>query len=702
MRSSSPEPKGKLDAMTGYSFTTPVWDGGAWVTPAVAEVRAAPKVNGPEDQPRQQDVPVQWDQIDWRRHEGQVRRLRQRIFKAAREQDWPKVRNLQKLMLRSRSNTLVSVRQVTQRNAGRKTAGIDGEVALTPEARADVAVRVHQSISSWRPRAVRRVYIPKASNRAKLRPLGIPVLIDRCHQARVKNALEPEWEARFEPRSYGFRPGRGCHDAIESLFSTLKGKSARAWILDADLASAFDKISHEHLLGMLGGFPAKGMIAGWLRAGIFEAGKGFAPTGEGTPQGGVISPLLLNIALHGLEEAAGVRYHLSGAHAGVVKRDSPALTRYADDLVVCCHSRQQAEQVKARLAEWLEPRGLAFNEAKTRIVPLSEGFDFLGFNLRRYPNGKLLTKPSAAAIKRLRNRLAKEFQALRGTNVAAVLAKIVPITRGWVAYYQTGVSTRAFAALTDYLWKLTYKWARWSHQNKPRCWIVGRYFRKFEKFRNDRWVFGDKDTGAYLPKPAWTDIVRHTLVKGGASPDDPALADYWAHRRRKIKPPLDSYTIRLLTRQDGRCSLCGGKPADPRPAPPVPPGLGTLAPVGHQTGDQGGLPGPPRHAQRRTQQPDTPRTRHLPPGETSVPAGREHRAVAEDLNRPGGLPGPCARERACTVLRGPRCSNAPGLPGRELVHEYKTKGPVYRRTVQTTLKASYTGHYRKGLVDLLD
>ena len=158
--------------MTGYSFTTPVWDGGTWVTPAVAEVRAAPEANGPEDQPR--NAPAQWDRIDWRAQEGQVRRLRQRIFTAAQEQDWPKVRNLQKLMLRSRANTLVSVRQVTQRSTGRKTAGIDGEVALTPEARAAVAVRVHQSISSWRPRAVKRVYIPKASNRAKLRPLGMP------------------------------------------------------------------------------------------------------------------------------------------------------------------------------------------------------------------------------------------------------------------------------------------------------------------------------------------------------------------------------------------------------------------------------------------------------------------------------------------------------------------------------------------------
>ena len=227
--------------MTGYSFSTPVWQGGAWVTPVVAEVVAAPEANGPEDQPRKQDAPAGWDQIDWREHEGQVRRLRQRIFKAAQEQDWPRVRNLQKLMLRSRSNTLVSVRQVTQRNAGRKTAGIDGEVALTPGARADVAVRVHQSISSWNPRAVRRVYIPKASNRAKLRPLGIPVILDRCHQNRVKNALEPEWEARFEPRSYGFRPGRGCHDAIAAIYNVCKGPMAsRVWALDADLAAALD------------------------------------------------------------------------------------------------------------------------------------------------------------------------------------------------------------------------------------------------------------------------------------------------------------------------------------------------------------------------------------------------------------------------------------------------------------------------------
>jgi RNA-directed DNA polymerase len=192
--------------------------------------------------------------------------------------------------LRSWSNTLVSVRQVTQRNTGRKTAGVDGQVALTSQTRAEVAVQVHATRSSWQPQAVRRVYIPKASDKTKMRPLGIPVIMDRCHQARVRHALEPEWEARFEPRSYGFRPGRGCHDAIESLFNTLHGHSRRVWILDADLAGAFDNIDHDHLLNTIGGFPARRMVAGWLRAGIVEAGKGFSPTEAGTPQGGVMTP----------------------------------------------------------------------------------------------------------------------------------------------------------------------------------------------------------------------------------------------------------------------------------------------------------------------------------------------------------------------------------------------------------------------------
>jgi RNA-directed DNA polymerase len=514
-------------------------------------------VNGPEDPPRFDLDAVDWDFIDWQAAEREVRRLRQRIFKATQEGNLAKVRGLQKLMLRSRSNTLVSVRQVTQRNAGRKTAGIDGEVALTSEARADVAVRVHQTIRNWKPLAVKRVYIPKAGNKNKLRPLGIPVVLDRCHQSRVRNALEPEWEARFEPRSYGFRPGRSCQDAIAAIYTTCNGLMAkRLWALDADLAAAFDKIDHDYLLKVIGQFPARGMIRNWLKAGVFEPGKGFAPTEEGTPQGGTISPLLLNVALHGLEEAAGARFQTTGVRAGNAERGSVILVRYADDIIALCHSNEQAEQVKARLAAWLAPRGLAFNEDKTRITHLDDGgFDFLGFSVRRY-HRKLLIKPSNAAVRRLRKRLATEMRALRGSNTMAVLATLSPIIRGWAAYYRGVVSSRLFSSLDHYLWQLLYKWATWGHANKPKSWIVGRYFGKFNKFRNDKWVFGH-DSDTYLIKFSWTNIVRHVLVKGSASPDDPALAEYWAERRKRVKPPLDNYTMRLLARQDARCPLCG-------------------------------------------------------------------------------------------------------------------------------------------------
>jgi RNA-directed DNA polymerase len=460
-------------------------------------------------------------------------------------------------MLRSWSNTLVSVRQATQRNAGRETAGVDGKVALTDPARQSLAVRVHQQARSWRPLPVKRVYIPKAQS-GKLRPLGIPVIADRCHQGRVRNALEPEWEARFEPKSYGFRPGRSCQDAIAAIYTTIaRSRATRLWVLDADLSAAFDRIDHHHLLAQLGSFPGRELIRLWLKAGVFEAGKGFAPTREGTPQGGVISPLLLNVALHGLEEAAGVRYYTTARSDGATKPDSPVLVRYADDLVALCHSQAQAQQVKAKLAAWLAPRGLTFNEAKTRIVHASDGFDFLGFNVRRFRGVKLIITPSTAAIKRVRARLSTQMRTLRGGNAAGVLAAINPIVRGWAAYYRGVVSSKAFAALDNHMWRLTYKWARHSHPNKSRWWAVDRYFGTFHPTRQDRWVFGDRNSGAYLLKFSWTKIVRHPLVDFGSSPDDPDLAEYWAKRRQRNRPPLDRTTLRLLQKQHGRCTLCG-------------------------------------------------------------------------------------------------------------------------------------------------
>lgn len=506
-------------------------------------------VNGPED-----ESVLDWHSIDWAVEEGNVRRLRQRIFKASQEGDLKRVRNLQKLMLRARSNTLVSVRRVTQQSTGRETAGIDGEVVLTPDGRAALAHEM-QNEGTRRPNPVKRVYIPKSNG--KQRPLGIPVIRDRVNQARVKNALEPEWEARFEFRSFGFRPGRSCHDAIESIFQMVKGPlTRRRWVLDADLSAAFDRIHHDRLMQTIGDFPGREAIRGWLKAGVMERGR-WAPTTEGTPQGGVVSPLLLNIALHGMESAAGVEWYVSHGRPGT-KPTTPVLVRYADDFVVLTHSREEAEKAKQDLAEWLEPRGLRFNEEKTHITHVEEGFDFLGFNIRRSGDGKCIVRPSKNAVRRIQDRLRTEVKALHGANAAAVVRKLTPIVRGWATYYRGVVSSATFSSLDDYVWRLTYRWARRAHPNKPNTWAVRRYFGKLNPSRNDKWVFGDRDTGTHLPKFAWTPIVRHVMVRAGASPDDPALQDYWATRRRKKAPPVMGRTsVQLAYRQQGLCPLCG-------------------------------------------------------------------------------------------------------------------------------------------------
>ena len=248
--------------------------------------------------------------------------------------------------------------------------------------------------------------------------------------------------------------------------------------------------------------------------------------------------------------------------------------RYADDYVAMCVSREQAEQVKDRLAAWLAPRGLAFNEDKTRVVHVEEGFSFLGFNVRRYVDrqgGKLLIKPSQESVKRFKRRLAAEVRSLRGANAAAVVSHLNPIIRGWSAYYRSVVSSRTFNGLDNHLWRLTYRWARHTHPNKSRRWVATRYFGKFNRFRQDRWVFGDPATGAYLTKFSWTRIVRHVPVKGRASPDDPTMAEYWAERRgRRTPPPLDQHTVRLLRAQRDRCPACGDLLVDPDQEPQSP------------------------------------------------------------------------------------------------------------------------------------
>ncbi len=496
-----------------------------------------------------------WNAIDWRKANRTVRNLRHRIFRATQEGNQKKVRSLQKLMLKSYSNRLVSVRRVAQINAGKHTPGVDKLVIKTPAARGRM-VDALAHYSPWKAKPVRRVYIPKANN--KLRPLGSPVVADRCLQAMVKNALEPAWEARFEGTGYGFRPGRSGHDAIEKIFVLARPNKTKKWVLDADIRGAFDNISHEYLCNAIGPVPGRELIKQWLKAGYVEQ-EVFHATERGTPQGGVASPLLANIALHGMEEALGVKYDYRGQLIG--KR---AVVRYADDFVCFCESREDAEQVQKILVEWLKERGLALSEEKTRIVHLTEGFDFLGFNIRHYPapqtsrtGWKLLIKPSKTSVQDVQRKLKDQWDKAQGTNVQSVLTKLNPIIRGWANYFRTAVAKEIFSKLDSWMFYKADRYTRRMHPKKSTDWRHHQYWGRLQLERLDPWVFGDKQTGGHLLKFSWFPIERHVLVKGRASPDDPSLKDYWTKRQAAKAKDLTFSKQKLAKRQHGRCPECG-------------------------------------------------------------------------------------------------------------------------------------------------
>ena len=373
------------------------------------------------------EVPA-WHAVHWKPVHRIIKNLRQRIFRASKSGDLKKVRSLQRLMLKCRANVLESVRRVTQMNQGKATPGVDGVVVTTPQARTALC-RTLSQFELHKVHPVRRVYIPKRKGK---RPLGIPTIEDRCVQAMVKNALEPFWEARFEGSSYGFRPGRGCHDAIEKIFRVARVNTQRPWVLDADIKGAFDFIGHDALQNAMGQFPARELIRQWLKAGYVE-NEILHPTDTGVPQGGTVSPLLLNIALHGLEQALGCDYTPRG-----VLRGKYAVVRYADDLAVFCPSKEDAEKAKVLLNDWLGTRGLQLSQEKTHIRHLQEGFDFLGFNIRHYPTPnsscsgyKLLIKPSRESIQQLRRKLKGIWRKHVGSPTVALINELNPIISGW-------------------------------------------------------------------------------------------------------------------------------------------------------------------------------------------------------------------------------------------------------------------------------
>ena len=335
------------------------------------------------------------------------------------------------------------------------------------------------------------------------------------------------------------------------------GCTKKKWVLDFDIRGAFDHICWDHILQCIGNFPARELIKQWLKAGYVEVGE-LHKTTSGTPQGGVISPLLLNIALHGMEEILNIKYDGMGKKI----RSNRALVRYADDAVVFCETKEDAQEVMMILEKWLAERGLDFSHEKTQIVHITDGFNFLGFNIRQYRSSntqsgwKLLIKPSQESVNKIRERLRNEWKTFNGYNVETIIRRLNPIIRGQANYYSTSVASQIFSSLDHYQYNKQFHWAKRTHSKKPKRWLTNKYWRCFNPSRMDHWVFGDKNTGRYLLQYSWFPIDRHILVKGRASPDDPTLRDYWKKRLLHGCKDLEPKKKRLAQRQDGLCNVC--------------------------------------------------------------------------------------------------------------------------------------------------
>jgi RNA-directed DNA polymerase len=492
-----------------------------------------------------------WADINWHAVEGNVRRLQERIYRATTNQAWRTVKSLQTLLVRATSTKLLAIRRMTQENQGKHTAGIDGVVYDTPEARWKL-FQEGLSLQGYTPRPVRRVYIPK--DNGKERPLGRPTGKDRVMQAIVKAALEPEGAARFEANSYGFRPGRCTMDAIEAIHTTLNHKNSSPWVLDADISGCFDNIDHEPLLATLPVFTTT--LRRWLKAGVVALGFS-APTDTGTPQGGVISPLLANVARDGMErlfdaEDAEGRPQKPTRHKGINK--GIAVIRYADDFVITAPTREVLETyARPHMADFLQQRGLALNEGKTRIIHIREGLNFLGFHIRKFGSReeKLLTVPQKEkALKHVRA-IRSYLDAHKQTPAVKVIKALNPVIRGWANYYRHSAAKKVFSKVQNAQWHMLWHWAKRRHPNKSSQWVKARYFRS-----DGSTTFHEKK--AELVKPDATPITRFTKVTGKSSPYDPALRHDWMERKKRQvgRETFAKERLRLHQRQGYRCALC--------------------------------------------------------------------------------------------------------------------------------------------------
>lgn len=496
-----------------------------------------------------------WHDIDWRAANQNVRRLQARIVKATKAGKWGKVKALQHLLTHSFSGKALAVRRVTE-NQGKNTPGVD-------------KVTWHHPKSKWRalhelkgrgykPLPLRRVYIPKSNG--KQRPLGIPTMKDRAMQALYLLCLDPIAETQADPNSYGFRKERACRDAIAQCFTTLSKSKSPQWVLEGDIKSCFDKISHDWLLAHV---PTdKTVLRKWLKAGYMEK-QAFFVTDEGTPQGGVISPVLANLALDGLERELRAIWPKRTDRSKTAKVN---FVRYADDFIITGSSYELLEtQVKPLVVEFMRKRGLELSEEKTCITHIEKGFDFLGQNVRKY-NGKMFIKPSKKNVKTFLANIRAAIRKNPATAPSTLVATLNPKIWGWTNYHRHVCSSATFNSVDHALFKALWRWAKRRHPQKNRTWIKQKYF---GTLGGNNWMFhGRKKDRSGTVAKVWlrpaldTKIRRHTKIQAEANPYDPEWEPYFEKRESvKMGSSLQGrrQLLRLWKDQDGKCAVCGSE-----------------------------------------------------------------------------------------------------------------------------------------------
>ncbi|SAL46495.1 group II intron reverse transcriptase/maturase [Caballeronia telluris] len=513
------------------------------------------KVSGRKTGSALSHAPVNWNAVNWRKVERNVRGMQIRIAKATREGDWRRVKALQRMLTRTLSAKLYAIRRVTQ-NQGARTAGVDCELWDSPESRWEAIGRLKRR--GYKPLPLRRVFIPKANG--KERPLGIPTMRDRAMQALYLLALEPVAESTSDPNSYGFRINRSTADAMGQVRACTSRRNSSRWVLEADIKGCFDHINHDWLENHV---PMdREILRKWLKAGLIYKGQ-LQATEAGTPQGGIISPTLANVTLNGLERE--LIAHL-GAKFGIAKAKKLKVNvvRYADDFVITGDSKEILEnEVRPWVEAFLAVRGLQLSEAKTRITHIDEGFDFLGWNFRKY-SGKLLIKPSKKNAQAFYRKVAETISGNKTVKQEDLVQLLNPMLRGWAQYHRPVSAKQTYSRMEHLIFRKLWRWSKRRHPQKSAVWVKQKYFHSVGA-RN--WVFAvrtEREDGSWGLKELYqlsgTAIKRHTRIKGEFNPFDPKWEQYGETLRQGRMWERMRYRKQwaaLYMSQSGLCAHCG-------------------------------------------------------------------------------------------------------------------------------------------------